>query len=78
VVPEDRTRVLDQIDPDVRAAVEAGIAGGVYSVGVDAARIMLCNATLDAGHMALVTIPGRVAALLNDVNRTGSARFSPT
>jgi pimeloyl-ACP methyl ester carboxylesterase len=40
VVPEDRTRVLDQIDPEVRTAVEAG---GVYSVGVEAARAMLCN-----------------------------------
>ncbi|RSM46429.1 alpha/beta hydrolase [Amycolatopsis balhimycina DSM 5908] len=136
VVPEDRTRVLDQIDPDVRTAVEAGITGGVYSVGVEAARTMLCNdadedqtafilgglvddaaalltepvdlagyelpiprtyvhltndqcyppelqarsserigahvVTLHAGHMASVTIPGQVAALLNDLNRAGS------
>jgi len=43
VVPEDGTRVLDQIDPEVRATVEAGIAGGVYTVGVEAARYMLCN-----------------------------------
>lgn len=43
VVPEDGTRVLDQIDPEVRAAVEAGIAGGVYSVGEEAARMMLCE-----------------------------------
>lgn len=129
VVPEDRTRVLDQIDPDVRAAVEAGIAGGVYTVGADAARAMLCNdaddeqsafildrvvddaaallaetvdlsgyrrpiprtyvrtaqdqcyppdlqarsaervggedVVVDAGHMAMVTVPDRVAAILN-------------
>lgn len=133
VVPEDGTRVLDQIDPDVRTAVEAGIAGGVYTVDVDAARYMLCNdaneeqsdfilgrivddaaallaetvdlsgyqspiprtyvqlsrdqcyppdlqakstartaadvATLDSGHMAMVTIPGQVAAILNKLGR---------
>jgi pimeloyl-ACP methyl ester carboxylesterase len=132
VVPEDGTRVLDQIDPDVRVAVEAGIAGGVYSVGLDAARAMLCNdandedstfildqvvddaaallaetvdlsgyelpiprtyvqlsedhcyppdlqakstqrisadlAQLRAGHMAMVTIPGQVAAILNGLH----------
>jgi hypothetical protein len=129
VVPEDRTRVLDQIDPDVRTAVEAGIAGGVYAIGPEAGRAMLCNdadedqtafilgglvddaaallaepvdlagyelpiprtyihlagdqcyppelqarssdrvgaaaITLDAGHMAMVTIPDEVAAVLN-------------
>jgi len=43
VVPEDGTRVLDQIDPEVRATVEAAIAGGVYTVGAEAARYMLCN-----------------------------------
>lgn len=43
VVPENGTRVLDQIDPNVRISVEAGIAGGVYTVGLDAARYMLCN-----------------------------------
>lgn len=128
VVPTDGTRVLDQIDPDVRATVEQGIAGGVYTVGVEAARYMLCNdadqeqtdfildrivddaaalltetvdlsgyrlpiprtyvrhtrdqcyppdlqarsadridagaATLDAGHMAMVTVPDQVAAIL--------------
>lgn len=47
VVPEDGTRVLDQIDPDVRVAVEAGIAGGVYSVSMEAARAMLCNDASD-------------------------------
>jgi len=29
--------------------------------------------TLQAGHMALVTIPGQVAAVLNDLHRTGSS-----
>lgn len=129
VVPEDGTRVLDQIDPGVRISVEAGIAGGIYTVDVEAARYMLCNdadeeqsdfilgqvvddaaallaetvdlsgyrlsiprtyvqhsqdqcyppdlqaksteriaadvATLDAGHMAMVTIPDQVAGILN-------------
>jgi pimeloyl-ACP methyl ester carboxylesterase len=67
VVPEDGTRVLDQIDPDVRAAVEAGIAGGVYSIGADAARAMLCN---DADEEQSEFILGRVvddaAALLSE------------
>lgn len=125
--------MLDQIDPDVRTSVEAGIAGGVYSVGRDAARYMLCNdadeeqsefilgrlvddaaamlaetvdlsgyrlpiprtyvqlsrdqcyppdlqarstertdaevVILDAGHMAMVTIPDQVAAVLNKLAR---------
>ena len=133
VVPQDGTRVLDQIDPDVRGSVEAGIAGGVYTVGIDAARYMLCNdadeeqsefilgrlvddaaamlaetvdlsgyrlpiprtyvrlgrdqcyppdlqaksidrvganvVTLDAGHMAMVTIPEQVAEILNNLAR---------
>jgi hypothetical protein len=131
VVPEDGTRVLDQIDADVRGAVEAGIAGGVYTVAPDAARYMLGNdaddeqsefilarlvddaaamltepvdlsgyrlpiprtyvrlsrdqcyppdlqarsvertganvVTLDSGHMAMVTMPDRVAATLNEL-----------
>ncbi len=129
VVPEDGTRVLDQIDPDVRGSVEESVSGGVYTIGVDAARAMLCNdaneeqsefilsrlvddaaallaenvdlsgyrlpiprtyvqlsedrcyppelqakstlrthadvATLQAGHMAMVTVPDQVAAILN-------------
>ena len=43
VVPPDGTRVLDQIDPGVRAAVEQAIAGGVYHQTRDAAAVMLCN-----------------------------------
>jgi pimeloyl-ACP methyl ester carboxylesterase len=129
VVPEAGTRVLDQIDPDVRSSVEESIARGVYTIGLDAARAMLCNdaneeqsefilnrlvddaaallaetvdlsgyrlpiprtyvqlsedrcyppelqakstqrthadvATLKAGHMAMVTVPDQVAAILN-------------
>jgi predicted alpha/beta hydrolase family esterase len=30
VVPPDRSRVLDQIDPGVRELVEQSIAGGIY------------------------------------------------
>jgi pimeloyl-ACP methyl ester carboxylesterase len=43
VVPPDGTRVLDQIDPDVRAFVEQSIDGGVYRQEREAARAMLCN-----------------------------------
>jgi pimeloyl-ACP methyl ester carboxylesterase len=43
VVPPDGTRVLDQIDPDVRAFVEQSIDGGIYRQEREAARAMLCN-----------------------------------
>lgn len=67
VVPEDRTRVLDQIDPDVRAAVEAGIAGGVYAVGEDAARAMLCNdADDEQSTFILDRVVDDAAALLSE------------
>ena len=129
VVPPDGTRVIDQIDPDVRVAVEASIEGGVYRQDPLGAAAMLCNdmdaeqtdwmidqlvddsgalltefvdlsglradvprtyvrltkdtcyppelqersaavvggdtVFLDSGHMAMVTIPDRVAALLD-------------
>jgi pimeloyl-ACP methyl ester carboxylesterase len=65
VVPEDGTRVLDQIDPDVRATVEASIAGGVYTVGPDAARYMLCNdADEDQAEFILGRLVDDAAALL--------------
>jgi len=65
VVPEDRTRVLDQIDPDVRTTVEAGIAGGVYSIGVEGARAMLCNdADEDQTEFILGGLVDDAAALL--------------
>lgn len=131
VVPEDRTCVLDQIDPDVREFVRAATADGVYAQDRDASRAMLCNdmddeqaewtldrvvddsaalltevvdlsglaadvprtyvrltkdvcyppelqeksaarvggdvAFLDSGHMAMVTIPDQLGALLNDL-----------
>lgn len=133
VVPEDGTRVLDQIDANIRAAVEEGIAGGIYTAVPEAARYMLCNdadeeqsayildllvddaaallaepvdlsgyrlpiprtylqlsrdqcvppdtqalatqrtaadaVTLDAGHMAMVTLTGQVADVLNKIAR---------
>lgn len=67
VVPEDRTRVLDQIDPDVRVSVEAGISGGVYSVGVDAARAMLCSdADAEQCTFILDQVVDDAAALLTE------------
>lgn len=67
VVPEDGTRVLDQIDPEVRAAVEAGIAGGIYSVGTEAARAMLCNdADDEQSTFILDRVVDDAAALLTE------------
>lgn len=67
VVPRDGTRVLDQIDPDVRTAVEAGIAGGVYSVGAEAARAMLCNdADDEQSAFILDRVVDDAAALLTE------------
>jgi pimeloyl-ACP methyl ester carboxylesterase len=67
VVPEDGTRVLDQIDPEVRDAVEACIAGGVYTVGIDAARVMLCNdADADQSAFVLDSLVDDAAALLTE------------
>jgi pimeloyl-ACP methyl ester carboxylesterase len=67
VVPEDGTRVLDQIDPEVRAAVEAGIAGGVYSVGEEAARAMLCeDADDEQSAFILDRVVDDAAALLTE------------
>jgi pimeloyl-ACP methyl ester carboxylesterase len=67
VVPADGTRVLDQIDPDVRDAVEAGIAGGVYSIGGDAARAMLCNdADAEQSRFILDRVVDDAAALLTE------------
>ena len=67
VVPEDGTRVLDQIDPDVRATVEAGIAGGIYTVAPDAARYMLCNdADSEQAGFILGQLVDDAAALLTE------------
>ncbi|MFI6362405.1 alpha/beta fold hydrolase [Nocardia sp. NPDC050630] len=43
VVPPHGTRVLDQIDPAVQAAVRQSIVGGVYHQDRAAAIAMLCN-----------------------------------
>jgi pimeloyl-ACP methyl ester carboxylesterase len=133
VVPQDGTRVLDQIDPEVRAAVESSIGDGIYHQDPAGAEAMLCNdlsgpdtawtldqvidesaavlsevvdlsglsvdvprtyvrltddhcyppdlqersarivggdtVFLDAGHMAMVSIPDQVAAMLNQLHR---------
>jgi pimeloyl-ACP methyl ester carboxylesterase len=79
VVPPDGTRVLDQIDPGVRAAVEESLAGGIYSQGLDAARLMLCN---DMDETTAASALGRLvddsAALLSEpVDLSGFARDIP-
>jgi pimeloyl-ACP methyl ester carboxylesterase len=43
VVPPDRSRVLDQIDPGVRDLVEQSIVGGIYRQTREGAAAMLCN-----------------------------------
>jgi pimeloyl-ACP methyl ester carboxylesterase len=73
VVPEDGTRVLDQIDPDVRASVEAGIAGGIYTIEPDAARYMLCNDADDeqAGFILGQLVDDAAALLAEPVDLSG-------
>lgn len=67
VVPEDGTRVLDQIDPDIRAAVEEGIAGGIYTAVPEAARHMLCNdADQEQSAYILGLMVDDAAALLSE------------
>jgi len=65
VVPADGTRVLDQIDPEVRAAVEASIGDGIYHQDAAGAEAMLCN-DLDADETAwtLAQVVDESAALL--------------
>jgi pimeloyl-ACP methyl ester carboxylesterase len=80
VVPPHGTRVLDNIDPDVRVAVEAAIAGGVYAQTREAARQMLCN-DLDEeqAEWALDGLVDDAAALLSEpVDLTGYTRGVPT
>jgi pimeloyl-ACP methyl ester carboxylesterase len=138
VVPEDGTRVLDQIDPAVRSAVEASIGDGIYHQDRAGAAAMLCNdltgpdvdwtldqvidesaallsevvdlsglsvdvprtyvrltqdtcyppdlqerssqivggdtVVLDSGHMAMVSIPDQVAAVLNELQREPTSK----
>ncbi|GAB2928881.1 alpha/beta hydrolase [Rhodococcus aerolatus] len=81
VVPPDGTRVLDQIDPDVREAVRASLGGGLYSMGREGAEAMLCHDlddeqsawTLDQmvdDSAALLTEPVDLSGLQTDVPRT--------
>ena len=79
VVPPDGTRVLDQIDPDVRVAVAESLAGGIYSQGPDAARVMLCNDMDDVtAGSALARLVDDSAALLSEpVDLAGYARDVP-
>ena len=79
VVPADGTRVLDGLDPDVRVAVEAAIAGGVYAQTREAGRTMLCNDLDDEqSTWALDAIVDDAAALLAEpVDLTGYAMGVP-
>jgi pimeloyl-ACP methyl ester carboxylesterase len=79
VIPPDGTRVLDQIEPGVRAAVEESIAGGIYSQTREAAAAMLCNDMDEptAAH-ALDRLVDDSAALLGEqVDLSGYARTIP-
>ncbi len=67
VVPPDGTRVLDQIDPGVRTAVEQSLAGGIYHQEREVARAMLCNAMDPAtADSALDRLVDDSAALLSE------------
>ena len=79
VVPPHGTRVLDGIDPDIRVAVEAAIAGGVYSQTREAASAMLCNDLDDEqSTWALERIVDDAAALLSEpVDLSGFERGVP-
>ena len=79
VVPADGTRVLDQIDPQVRVYVEESIAGGIYDQGLDAAREMLCNDLDDAQTQWLLEriTPDSAALLSERVDLSGLATDVP-
>jgi len=75
VVPEDGTRVLDQIDPQVRVYVEESIAGGIYHQEREPAREILCN-DLDAEQSEWVLdriVPDSAALLAEPVDLSGLA-----
>ncbi|WP_433510359.1 alpha/beta fold hydrolase [Nonomuraea sp. CA-143628] len=68
VVPPDRSRVLDQIDPGVRDLVERSIAGGVYHQTREGAAAMLCDDMDEATTTAtLDRLIDDSAALLSEV-----------
>lgn len=67
VVPPDGTSVLDQIDPGVREAVRASIAGGVYHQDREGARALLCNdLSNEAAEWTLDQVVDDSAALLTE------------
>ena len=79
VVPPDRSRVLDQIDPGVRDLVEQSIAGGIYHQTREGAAAMLCN---DMDEATAASTLGRLAddsaALLTEaVDLSGYKRGIP-
>ncbi|MBL1118423.1 alpha/beta hydrolase [Streptomyces sp. 110] len=79
VVPADRSRVLDQIDPGVRDLVEQSIVDGVYHQTRQGAAGMLCN-DMDKATAAstLDRLTDDSAALLNEtVDLSGYRRRIP-
>lgn len=79
VVPPDGSRVLDQIDPEVRDLVERSIAGGVYRQTREGAAAMLCN---DMDEVTAASTLDRLAddsaALLSEtVDLSGYGREIP-
>ncbi|TMR94050.1 alpha/beta fold hydrolase [Nonomuraea basaltis] len=79
VVPPDGTRVLDQIDPDVRVLVEQSIAGGVYHQTREGAAAVLCNDMDEAtAASALDRLVDDSATLLSErVDLSGYGRELP-
>jgi pimeloyl-ACP methyl ester carboxylesterase len=67
VVPADRSRVLDQIDPGVRELVEQSIVGGIYRQTREGAAAMLCNDMDEAtANSTLNRLSDDSAALLSE------------
>lgn len=79
VVPPDGTRVLDQIDPDVRVLVEQSIAGGLYHQTREGAAALLCNDMDEAtAASTLDRLIDDSAALLSErVDLSGYGRELP-
>ncbi|MGR3938818.1 alpha/beta fold hydrolase [Streptomyces sp. BRA346] len=79
VVPADRTRVLDQIDPEVRELVEQSITDGVYRQTREGAAAMLCNDMDEAtAASTLDQLTDDSAALLREtVDLSGYRRQIP-
>jgi pimeloyl-ACP methyl ester carboxylesterase len=79
VVPPDGSRVLDQIDPDVRGLVEQSIAGGIYHQTREGAAAMLCNdMDEETAASALDRLVDDSGALLSEtVDLSGYTRAIP-